>query len=249
MNRRELLASAGTVLSLGALGRTAGRPTDTLVVRVWRSEQAAAYDGVRSTVREYLTAALDPVVGGVEVQFAERTVSLPREGGRAVLANLWPRIVLAGVTGVRDVDPVDGVNLLVTDGDPTVQPAGYGRPTVAAVTGAAKLADAPPAAETSGVVPYSVTNAVVQLVLHECGHALGLSHDHGSASVDGERVVASPMVGSYLWESGRSDHLDSSGNQCGESYPDPDDGERRSLGLRYGPCARSALRGSPTARA
>jgi hypothetical protein len=102
----------------------------------------------------------------------------------------------------------------------------------------------PPAAETQTVVPYSVPAVATQLLLHECGHALGIGHDHGSAVRRDGAVVASPMVASYLWksESVREKQLDD-GNACGASYPDADAAVDRRLRLTYADCASRAIRG------
>lgn len=244
MDRRAFLGTLGAAISAGLLGRRALAVDDPLVVRVWTSERAAAHDEVGERVRGYLRAALEPAVGAVEVQLAADRVALPREDGRAVLARRWPRLVLEGAGGLRGIDPVGGVNLLVTDGDPTSRPAGFARPHVAASTGAAAISRMDPAAETPPTVPYSVPAAATQLLLHECGHALGLDHDHGAAYEADGAVVATPMVSSYLWasESVREKYLRPAANVCGDRYPPADaDGERQ-LHLRYAECVHDTMR-------
>lgn len=241
MNRRAFLGSVGAVASVGLLGRTALGSGDALRVRVWLSDRATEHEGLQSRVQGYLRAGLASVVEDVRVTVSEETVALPAEGGRRVLARHWPRLVAEGAVG-GEVDPTLGVNLLVTDGDPTEQPAGYGHRHVAASTGAGHIAEMPPADEAGAAVPYSVAGVATQLLLHECGHALGLTHDHGSATVSDEGVVSSPMVGSYLWRppAVRRQYLDGT-TACGDPVPPPTvDGERL-LGLRYSPCAVSAL--------
>lgn len=244
MKRRAFLGGLGAALSVGALGREFGDVGDELVVRVWFSEAAAEHEALGPRVRGYLRAALAPAFGSVRVELAEPTVGLPSEGGRGVLARRWPRLVAEGAARVRDIDPVTGVNLLVTDGDPTNQPAGYARPRVAASTGAEQVAGMPPVAELPRAVPYSVETAATQLLLHESGHALGVGHDHGDARVRNGAVVASPMVGSYLWasEDVRRNHLDDDGTACGQAVPVAPVGTDRRLGLRYSDCALDALR-------
>ena len=242
MERRAFLGGVGALASGGLLGRRLLASDDSLQVRVWRSDRAAAYDGLGERVRGYLEAALAPVDAEIGVSVAEGTVSLPAESGRAVLARRWPRLVVEGVAGTTDLDPTTGVNLLVTDGDPREQPAGYARPHVAAATGARYVARMDPADEVGETVPYSVATAATQLLLHEVGHALGLSHDHGRATATDEGVAASPMVGSYLWlpADDRQRYL-AARNTCGETYPAPGTSGRRRLGLRYSPCAVAAL--------
>ena len=241
MNRRAFLAGCGAVASVGAFGRGVFAVEDSLRIRVWLSDRAAEYDDLGSRVSGYLKSALAPVEDDVRVAMAEETVTLPAEDGRQILARHWPRRVIEGAVG-GEVDPTTGVNLLVTDGDPTEQPAGYGHRHVAAATGARYIAGIDPAAETPDDIRYSVAGVATQLLLHECGHALGLTHAHGSATVTDERVVASPMVGSYLWRPAevRERYLDDT-NACGDPLPPPTvEGERR-LGLRYSPCALGAL--------
>jgi hypothetical protein len=241
VNRRAFLAGCGAVASVGAFGRGVFAADDAPRIRVWLSDRAAEYDDVGSRVCGHLESALATVGDDVRAGMAGETVSLPAEGGRHVLARHWPRRVVEGAVG-GDVDPTTGVNLLVTDGDPTEQPAGYGHRHVAAVTGARYIARMAPAAETSDDIRYSVAGVATQLLLHECGHALGLTHAHGRATVSDGRVVASPMVGSYLWRPAevRQRYLDEP-NACGDPLPPPTvEGERR-LGLRYSPCALGAL--------
>lgn len=242
MNRRAFLGSVGAVASGGILSRRALAGEDPVRVRVWFSDRAAEYDDLETRVRGYLGAALDQGCEAVRITVSDESVSLPDENGRSVLAREWPIRVVEGVAGLSDVDPTTGVNLLVTDGDPTQQPAGFARPHVAAATGARYVARMPPVEEASAVVPYTTAAASTQLLLHECGHALGLGHGHGSATVTEDGVAASPMVGSYLWrdEEARRQYIGAT-NACGETYPSPDAGEGRRLGLRYSACALAAL--------
>lgn len=229
-------------LSLGVAGRRAASPPDPVVVRVWFSESAATQHALADRVEGYLGAALDGALEAVEIDVAPSTVALPHEGGKESLGVDWPVTVAEGAVGMADIDPVGDVNLLVTDGDPRRQPAGYARPRIAAATGGAYIARMAPAAETPPVVPYSIPAAATQLLLHEVGHALGATHSHGTARREGDALVASPMVGSYLWapERVRERQLGDE-SACGGAYPDADDASERRLGLRYTDCAAGAL--------
>lgn len=237
------LGSVGTALSAGLLGRRALADEDPVVVRVWFSERAAEVEGLRTRVQGYLTAALEPVIGAVDVQIDSDPVPLPRESGRRLLSRRWPRLVLEGAGGMRNIDPVSGVNLLVTDGDPTNHPAGFARPHVAATTGASAIARMPPPDEAPTVVPYSTPAAATQLLLHECGHALGLTHGHGSAEETDDGVVVSPMVSGYVWaeESIREKHLDGPTNACGSEYAMGEAAGQRYVRLRFADCATESV--------
>jgi hypothetical protein len=243
VNRRAFLGGAGVALSLGVAGRRAASPPDPVVVRIWFSESAATHDALEDRVEGYLGSALDSALDAVDLEFADSPVDLVHEGGTETLGVDWPATVVEGLAGIGDIDPVGGVNLLVTDGDPRRQPAGYARPRIAAATGGAYIARMPPADETPPVVPYSVPAATTQVLLHEVGHALGATHAHGTARREGDALVASPMVGSYLWapEHVREEHLDEEG-ACGGRFPVDSTAPERRLSLRYADCAARALR-------
>ena len=242
MNRRAFLGGVSAALGLGVAGRRATSRPDPVVVRVWFTDAAASHDALAERVEGYLGAALEAVLDAVSVEVASSTVALAHEGGKASLGVDWPVTVAEGLVGLAEVDPVGDVNLLVTDGDPRRQPAGYARPRVAAATGGAYIARMGPAAETPPVVPYSLPAAATQLLLHEVGHALGATHDHGSAWREGDALAASPMVGSYLWapERVRERHLPDDGG-CGAPYPIDDGGTERRLALRYADCAARVI--------
>jgi hypothetical protein len=243
VNRRAFLGAVGSAASLGYVGRPLASLLDPTRVRVWVTDAAAECDGLEPRVEGYLRAAFEDVLDDLSIHFADPTVSLSAEGGREVLADEWPRRVLEGAAGLSGVDPVGGVNLLVTDGDPTATPAGFARPHIAAVTGASYIADMPPAAVAGERVDYSVRAVATQLLAHESGHAFGADHEHGSATVRDGALVASPMVGSYLWSSAdvREKHLSADG-ECGPTSPVDPSLLDRALALRYSACAASAIR-------
>jgi hypothetical protein len=242
VNRRAFLAGAGATLSLGLVGEQSVQPPEPTVVRVWFSEAAATYDGLAANVEGYLGAALEPAIAPVEFDFVSQPLSISAEGGRSVLGTHWPARVFSGAVRTGGVDPVDGVNLLVTDGDPTKQPSGFARPHVAAATGAESIARMPPVDDTPTVVPYSVRAAATQVVLHEVAHALGADHEHGAVRRTEDALVASPMIGSYLWasEAVRERQLPG-GTACGGAIPDETDSLGRRLRMRYADCALEGI--------
>jgi len=242
VNRRQFLAATGIVGSLGLVRTSRGGGKRALSVLVWCSERAASYDGVESRVAGYLDRALGAVRDDVEVVAGGRPIPLEAEGGATLMEVRWPGMVLSGGAGHGPVDRTGDLNVLITDGDPRGWPAGYGMRGIAAVGGARLLSAMPPADDTPPVVPYSAPAAIAQLVLHECGHALGLEHAHGRVAYDGDAVVVSPMIGGYAWadDERRRRYLPDDGNVCGGPILPAGD-RRRLLGLEYGPCARATL--------
>lgn len=234
--------AAGFAGSLGLLGVGSGNGQPTLDVSVWVSEDAAAYSDLHGRIVDLLEPAFEEARVEADVTFGHRPIDLDGEGGRRLLAETWPRLVLSGALRQGPAQPVGDVNLLVTDGDPHAEPPGYGMRGIAAVTGARYLDSLPETIRAASVTDYTVRGAVAQLLLHEVGHALGLGHTHGAVSVDGDAVIASPMVSAYAWadEGVRRRQLGRDANVCGESFPSVE-GERRQLGLRYADCARRSI--------
>lgn len=243
--------AAGFAGSLGLLGVGSGGSQPTLDVSVWASEDAAEYPDLHGRVLDLLEPAFAEAGVEADVTSGHRPIDLDEEGGPGLLAETWPRLVLSGALRQGPVQPVGDVNLLVTDGDPHAEPPGYGMRGIAAVTGARYLASLPESIRATGVTDYTVRGAVAQLLLHEVGHALGLKHTHGAVSVDGDAVIASPMVSAYAWadENVRRRQLGRDANLCGESFPSVER-DRRKLGLRYADCARRSIgdRGAGFAR-
>lgn len=239
MKRRTVLAGLGT-LGLGALGYRA-RTDDPLAVRVWLSERAASYDGLEERIEGYLGRALEAAVGEVRLSFGD-SVAVPTEDAHWLLVSTeWPRLLFDGVLD-GGAGPVTGINLLVTDGDMERAPTGAGVPHLAAVGGASTIADLPPASEVPAVVGYAPRWRVAQVLLHECGHALRLGHDHGAVNLSTHGPVVTPMVSSYAWAPAaiKRDHFDFEVNACGSPYPVVTPREAN-LSLRYSECARRFL--------
>jgi hypothetical protein len=235
MNRRSFLKAC---LHAGTAGTLLGRhsPDDgTFDVRVWVSERAADRGPVAARAKGYLERAFGDVRDDVSVTTGG-TVSVSREHGYDVVTSgEWPGILAEGAAGGSDMSPVDDVNLLVTDGPMDIAPTGGGGAHVAAVGGARDLAAMPPAAETPTIVRHSDPARITQVVLHECGHAIGLTHDQGSVHTRGDAATATPMISNYAW----SDGYDPSQGACGTVGTL--DADRRLLALVFSDCAADAI--------
>lgn len=238
VKRRAFLGTVGSVASLGTLAYTT-RSEDALAVRIWLSERAGRYDGVADRVREFLARTLalehrrvEPTVGG--------TVSVSTEdAARLTSRGEWPLALAAGRLGRRDIDPVSDVNLLVTDGGMRDAPTGYGGPHVASVGGARHIERLESVDDLLGddwIAPVTTAARTMHVLLHEVGHALGLSHRHGVAVRSGETVVTTPMLSSYAWDP----DFDPSPTRCGGEIP-PTAGRERRLDFTFSACARREL--------
>ncbi|MFC6836698.1 hypothetical protein [Halomarina ordinaria] len=243
MRRRKFLLSVGAVGSMGVTGRRIAHPERTLNVKLWFSDRAAAYSGLWSRVEGYLRRAFEDAHGDAVVEYGG-TVSVTSERAYdLVVEGEWPRRLVEGAAGVGPVDPCDDVNLLVTDEPMTEWPTGAGIPHVAAVGGAAELAGLPPVGETEPVVSRTWGTYALQVLLHECGHTIGLDHDHGSMRTVADGLVVSPMVSGYPWEteSVKSEHFDYDASVCGCRYVEPEGRDPRLL-LQFDDCEAERIR-------
>lgn len=224
MNRRTFLKRAVHAGTIATLAKRSASTDGTLDVRIWLSERAAGYEGAGVRAAEYVELAFGAVRDDVSVTRGG-TVPVQREHGHAVVVSgEWPRTLLSGLAGPDGVDPADDVNVLVTDGPMDAAPTGMGGAHVAAVGGARHLAAMPAAEPSTSVVPYSMPALATQVLLHECGHALGLSHDDGRVDRRDDAVVATPMLSSYAWTGG-CDGSDDGGDCLAGARP-PDDADR-----------------------
>lgn len=240
LNRRRFLAlGAGAVSSVG-LAHTGEQALDGRIdVRVWFSEAADAHDGVRPRATGYLRRALAGLGDEVSVSVGGSVAVGTEDGYRVTASGEWPKTLATGA-----VAPVDDVNLLVTDGDMSTPPTGIGLPYVASVGGARYVARMPRPSESTDAVGFSKRALVTQILVHECGHALGLRHDDGEVLDRGDHAVVSPMVSGYMWaeESVREREFGHDASACGTPYPDHLDGEDVRLAMTFSPCARRRVR-------
>lgn len=242
MRRREFLSSVGSLGLLGVSDLPHRAADDTLTARVWLTDAAASYDGLRDRIEEFFRAAFGPSFHRVDLSFGTPVAASTEDAYELMTSLEWPLTLLKGRVGLGPHQPVADVNLLVTDGDVTTSYTGLGTHSVAAVSGARHVAAMSPRAETPDEVPFSLPAMRTQVLLHEAGHALGLRHDHGSLDVRGDDAVASPMVSTYPWASAevRDGQFAFDERACGESYPDVS-GKRCRLSFEFSACARRAL--------
>lgn len=239
MNRRTFLGFAGVATSLGMIGFANRERGDALAVRFWLSERAARYPAVARRVEELVTFALDLPFWTLEVTDGGEVSIDTEHAATATTSGEWPANLLVGALG-SDVDPVPDVNLLVTDGRLDAGPSGYGVPHVASVGGARHLATLDPVEPSTGPVALTHGTFAAQVLVHEVGHALRLTHEHGAAFRRGDAVVVTPMLSAYAWDPA----YDGDRSACGGRFPDAvrEEGRPRRLTYRYSACARRGLR-------
>lgn len=244
MNRRQIITVTCASCAVPSLWYATRPERRSIAVRFWLSERAARYPSIGPRIHSYLEGSFSAVYDEVTVS-AGGVLSVRSEHGYEVMrSGEWPQRIARGVTTVDgDVEPVSDVNLLVTDGDMQRAPTGAAIPNVAAVGGARYLESVSPYSEVDDVVRLSAPRRVMQTLLHEAGHALGLRHEHGSIVTTDDVIVVSPMVGSYAWatDSVSNDQFDAEECACGSIYPTDRDGERH-LSFSFSECAVDRLR-------
>ena len=241
LNRRSFMLSAGALGSLGLTGRRVTAPEDRLHVKVWFSPGAARHEGLWARLSGHLERAFDGAHEDVALEFGGVVDTSSERAYDLVVGGEWPATLAAGAVG-GPAEPCDDVNLLVTDASMDAFPTGAGVPHVAAVGGAAAMADLPPVGDLPSVVERSREAYALQVLLHECGHALGLEHNHGSMRADDGALVVSPMVSGYPWETEevREDQFDYEKSACGCSYVRPE-GRAPRLMLTFDECEREEI--------
>lgn len=226
----------------GVTGLAAGSLTfdGPIKIRVWFSEQAAEYSDLRDRIETYLGAAFAGLDEPVEISFGGAVAVSTENGYEVTASGEWPSKLLESLGGGTGL-PVRGVNLLVTDGSMEETPTGMGFPHVASVGGARHIAAMPPGETDEPVFPFTDRSHSTQVLVHECGHALGLQHDHGRIVDREHAVVVTPMVSAYAWASEHSQAFTAEANACGPSYPNVA-GKRGYLDVGFSECALTRIR-------
>lgn len=237
ITRRQLLTGAGMGFSIPGLWYVVRPPRRSISVRFWFSDRAAQYDGVRSRVESYLERAMSAVYDDVTVSNGKSLPVRSEDGYWVTRSGEWPQRVVEGIALDGEIDSVADVNLLITDGEMERAPTGAALPNIASVGGGRYLSALPPRSAVDDVVPLATPTRVMQTLLHEVGHALGLRHEHGSIDAEDGSVVVSPMVGTYAWEDDRTqrEQFDAERNACGSSYPS-DRNDDRYLSYSFSNC-------------
>lgn len=236
VNRRTVLGAIGSLSSIGVLGYATRDPVDAIEVRFWLSDDAARYDVDPDRIREYLELALDLEFWTADVSYGGVVTVDIEHGYDVTTRGEWPSKLLSGAAGRGSVRPVSDANLLVTDGQMETAPTGAGLRHIATVGGARYLADLDPIDDQPDVVRYTDPNRTIQVVIHEVGHALGLTHAHGATYRTGNATVATPMLSTYAW-----DPTYDGTTSCGQRQV-ADPGTKRRLSYAFSACARERLR-------
>ena len=241
LTRRSFFISVAALGSASMSGTTLSSPDAAVNVKIWFTEGAMEYD-VWETLRGHVERAFDPTRERVYVEHGGVVDTSSEDAYGLVQSGEWPKMLAQGAVG-GPTEPCDDVNLLVTARSMNEFPTGAGIPHVAAVGGAKALADLPPVEDCPEVVGWSNAAYALQVLLHECGHALGLDHDDGFMEPAGDELVVSPMVSGYPWETDavREQQFDAEEGTCGCEFVRPDGRDPR-LMLVFSECERERIR-------
>ena len=239
MRRREAigLASGALVVTLGWSAIQPG--SEDVEIRYWSSTRAAEYD-IRDRIVEYVTAAFEPVFDDLVVSYGGVVSVRTEHGYHVTRRGEWPRRLLVDALETESDRRTADVNLLVTDGPMSEAPTGVAIPHVASVGGARYLEEVPPRDELQHIVRYSRGLWVMQVMLHEIGHAFGLEHEHGKIMSKQDGTAVTPMVSSYAWMSD-PEAFDAGESHCGFVYPTARGGTMY-LSFRFSECSLAELR-------
>jgi hypothetical protein len=221
-------------------GTTRSGPEAEVNVKIWLTDGAAEYD-VWERLRGHVERAFDPAREGTTVEYGGVVDTSSEAAYGLVASGEWPKMLARGTVG-GPAAPADDVNLLVTARSMHDFPTGGGIPHVAAVGGAEALADLPPVEDSPEVTGWSTPAYALQVLLHECGHALGLDHADGYMEPAGDELVVSPMISGYPWESEsvREEQFDADRGSCGCQFVRPDGRDPR-LMLVFSECEREHI--------
>jgi hypothetical protein len=241
LTRRSFLLSAGALTSASVGGGGRFGPEAEVNVRIWFTEEAARYD-LRERLSGYVRRAFDAAGTNVVVDHGGTVGTSTENGYELVTSGEWPAMLARGAFDGR-AEPADDVNLLVTARSMHEFPTGAGVPHVAAVGGAAELAALPPVERCPEVTGWAEPAYALQVLLHECGHALGLDHEDGYMEPAGDTLVVSPMVSGYPWEDEavREKQFDVDEGSCGCAFVRPE-GRHPRLMLTFSECERRRIR-------
>ncbi|MFD1512689.1 hypothetical protein [Halomarina rubra] len=241
LTRRAFLLSAGALGSAGVTGTALSGPEAEVNVKIWFTEQASDHVAW-NRLRDHVQRAFDPTGKLVAVEFGGTVETSSENAYELVTGGEWPKKLAQGTVG-GEAKPADDVNLLVTARSMYEFPTGAGIPHVASVGGAEALANLPPVEDCPDVVGWSDPAYALQVLLHECGHALGLDHEDGYMEPAGDELVVSPMVSGYPWESDevKEQQFDTQQGTCGCEFVDPEGRDPR-LMLTFSECERERIR-------
>ena len=218
------------------VGKTQFDRPDTVRIRYWLSEKAAEYD-IHHPIKEYVGEAFAPMFESVDVTYGGALAVTTEHGYHVSKVGEWPLNLLRSES--KGLDTVRDANILITDGPLGPDPLGIARFTFASLGGARHIENAPDRDDIEDVVEFDSSLFVLQVLLHEIGHTLGLHHEHGTIDRVSDGIVASPMVSAYAWLE-PSEQFNANQSVCHQQYPQDREGNRY-LSFEFADCARREI--------